>query len=288
MIVWIMKSKTTIKTTIAMKKSATLLTFLAFALGCFAQQGEIIYTQFEPDWCLESIQYAPADTIKLDFDGDGTWDFAIRMFWQRYIDITFIPANGWEYRARITDDTTLPPAYQHLIGTDTLIPNAPLGWEQNPDFSRATYMCGVRKVVNDSTIYYGWFDQYWINATIPGIESPTGQPIIKEYQCVRSMAFCTIPNYPLRWGQTSLIGVEEKDAAAFASVHPNPTNGQVTITGKGLRQAEVVNTLGQRVATATGQGETLQADLGGLPAGVYFVNVTDGGGRKCVRKVVKE
>ena len=73
-----------------------------------------------------------------------------------------------------------------------------------------------------------------------------------------------------------------------ANIYPNPTSGIVSITGKDLRQAEVINTLGQRVATATGEGETLQIDLSGLPAGVYFINVTDGEGRKCVRKVVKE
>ena len=35
-------------------------------------------------------------------------------------------------------------------------------------------------------------------------------------------------------------------------------------------------------------GETLQIDIANLPAGVYFVNIMDEEGRKCVRKVVKE
>jgi hypothetical protein len=58
--------------------------------------------------------------------------------------------------------------------------------------------------------------------------------------------------------------------------------------GHDLKAAVVFNTLGQQVATATGEGETLQIDIANLPIGVYFVNVTDGEGRKCVRKVVKE
>ena len=73
-----------------------------------------------------------------------------------------------------------------------------------------------------------------------------------------------------------------------AKIYPNPTRGLVTVEAEGLRQIEVLNTLGQRVATATGKGERLHIDISQLPAGIYFVNVTDGKGRKCVRKVVKE
>jgi hypothetical protein len=74
----------------------------------------------------------------------------------------------------------------------------------------------------------------------------------------------------------------------FCTVYPNPTNGMVTITGLNLRQAEVVNTLGQRVAIVHGEGNQLSVNISNLPAGIYFVNVTDEEGRKCVRKVVKE
>ena len=83
------------------------------------------------------------------------------------------------------------------------------------------------------------------------------------------------------------VAVKES-TVSFASLHPNPTNGLVAIAGENLKAAEAFNALGQRVATATGKGELLQIDLSGLPAGVYFVNVTDSEGRKCVRKVVKE
>jgi hypothetical protein len=93
---------------------------------------------------------------------------------------------------------------------------------------------------------------------------------------------------------TSNLSVNVKNSTDVAEygietkIYPNPTRGLVTVEAEGLRQIEVLNTLGQRVATATGKGETLRIDISQLPAGIYFVNVTDGEGRKCVRKVVKE
>ena len=80
----------------------------------------------------------------------------------------------------------------------------------------------------------------------------------------------------------------EENGRLVCDLYPNPTTGQVNITGQNLKTAEVINTLGQRVATAKGEGERIAVDISALPAGVYFVNVTDKDGRKCVRKVVKE
>ncbi len=87
------------------------------------------------------------------------------------------------------------------------------------------------------------------------------------------------PNYDVK---------EQNMSTAFANVHPNPTTGLVTITGKDIKQAEVFNALGQHVATAKGEGEQMTVDISTLPAGVYMVNITDKDGRKCVKKVVKE
>ena len=132
---------------------------------------------------------------------------------------------------------------------------------------------------SEGEYYYGWLEAYSV--------------VTYNYDSVwfylARTGFCTIPNYPLKWGQTSLTeDVDETEANYFVTLHPNPTNGQVTITGQDLKSAEVFNALGQCVATIKGKGEQMTVDISNLPAGVYFVNITDGEGRKCVRKVVKE
>ena len=141
-----------------------------------------------------------------------------------------------------------------------------------------TFKAGIRNGT-EGKYYYGWLEAYSV--------------VTYNYDSVwfylARTCYYTIPNYPLHWGQTSLnTGFEENEAIAFANVYPNPTKGTFIVTGQALRQVEVLNLLGQRVATATGEDETLHVDISTLPAGVYFVNVTDKDGRKCVRKVVKE
>ena len=82
------------------------------------------------------------------------------------------------------------------------------------------------------------------------------------------------------------VGLDEMFQTIY--FYPNPTTDLVTVMGKDLKAAEVVNMLGQRVITVQGEGETMQIDISNLPTGIYFVNITDTEGRKCVRKVVKE
>lgn len=90
------------------------------------------------------------------------------------------------------------------------------------------------------------------------------------------------------WFVCNPTSVAENSLDEEIEVYPNPTIGLVTIIGNNLKQAEIINTLGQCVATIKGEGEQMTVDISNLPAGVYFVNITDGEGRKCVQKVVKE
>ena len=136
----------------------------------------------------------------------------------------------------------------------------------------------ARKQIENDNYIFAWFEAY--NYVI-------FNPFVCHV-CFDKYAYCTVHNYPLVWGQTELVGIEEATSNAFAALHPNPTTGFVSITGENLRQAEVLNMLGQKVLSIQGEVNELRIDLAALPVGVYFVNVTDSEGRKCVQKVVKE
>jgi hypothetical protein len=136
--------------------------------------------------------------------------------------------------------------------------------------------------VIDGKNYYGWYHCYGME----GRDYPGGPYLFKIY--VDKIAFCTIPDYPLCYGETIITGVEENGSNAFATIHPNPTTVFVTITGENLQQADVINLLGRQVLSVRGKGDELHIDMADLPAGVYFVTVTNEEGRRCVRKVVKK
>ena len=243
-------------------------------VGVYAQQGEIIYTDFEPDSLVELKDHNlyPQQLLLIDIDNNGQPDLSVYQSsnsggWWFYVDAF----SDWEF-VSYPIDAQIPPMNE-IVSWNTSLDWLPYFYQGQDAIDEKFAI--RHKVGND--IYYGWFRIYLLM-------NDTDWPWV----ALDKIAFCTIPNYPLRWGQTSFTGVEENEPSAFAIVHPNPTTGLVTIEGKDLKHAEVLNTLGQRVATATGKGEMLQIDIATLPAGVYFVNVTDGEGRKCVRKVVKE
>ena len=292
-----------------MKKVLLVFVTLLISSRALPQKGGIIYTNFEPD---SIVHYFNAENISmpkllLDMDYDGMEDFKFTCEKSLHLMLTTVLRGNptWKFR--------LPYQIYHqddavLIVGDTIqwgdiIPSIEDGWAPAYRFQYNRYntTCPYQQVCPsaDSHYYicvrheveggfcYGWIDSHIFISEDPVINgSFYGQEIrITIYR----MAYCTVPNYPLRVGQIDFsYDLEENEFTTSAFIHPNPTTGQVTITGKDLKSAEVFNTLGQHIATAQGEGEQMTMDISALPSGVYFVNITDKDGRKCVRKVVKK
>ena len=262
-----------------MKKQLFVLLLLLLAfIGSKAQQGEIIYKEFDPPLYFEVKDIGGlSENVLLDIDQDGATDYKLTYYFSK--STYNVLQESW--------NTTKFRTVGFGGGSDTIPwPNgsetAWKNWEVLHCWNGAEEYydrIGILKVI-DGNKYYGWIHQY-------GSEEHSFP--FKKWVYIDKMAFCTIPDYPLRWGQITITSIEENnDSNVFATVHPNPTTGLVTITGENLRQAEVFNMLGQKVHSAKSEGNELQIDLAVLPSGVYSVNVTDSEGKKCVRKVVKE
>ena len=137
----------------------------------------------------------------------------------------------------------------------------------------------------DNGYCYGWMEVGLQCDNYMG----TGFPRNIEFSIYR-LAYCTQPDYPLRVGQTCFNwnAVDDSKNLSFASIQPNPNNGHFTVVGQNLKSAVIYNAIGQKVASTQGEGNQLTLDLSAQPAGIYFVNITDSEGRKCVRKVLKK
>lgn len=140
----------------------------------------------------------------------------------------------------------------------------------------------VRKKVDDG-FCYGWlrFEMKWDTL------NPTSKTSVEMYLTIHDFAFCTIPNFPLKFGQTSIIGTDETRMPAL-TVNPNPTSGTFTVCGTDISRVQVYSINGRSVLDQLANETSTTIDLTNQPAGVYIVDVTDQDGKHCVRKVVKQ
>ena len=273
-------------------KKILFITLTAIALNSmYAQQGEIIYTDFEPDYCMTGLP--STQNIILDINNDGIDETLLyRDFgghngnpWVILFSPTDHPdSDKWVYRTlnyELTDTLNLVAHYgmfymYYLPGYDY---NSPAY-----DVTR-TVKIAVRHTIdnpdNEEHYCYGWIEaigrwtwdpeSWWAMLTV----------------CVTRMAYCTIPDYPLCYGQTSLEENINETKDLSVTVHPNPTNGIVTVTGENLSEIEVVNILGQTVLKKDCSDDII-IDLSNQPAGIYLLRITDKNGDGCTRKVIKK
>lgn len=258
-----------------------LLMFLLMLVGgikVHAQDGNIIYRDFNPDIVISEAY--PSDTIKMDFDMDGSADvcayFTFFSFGSRWCSLA--PNNmKWER-------TTVADEVGDLSSDYPEIPS--FGWTNvaggmQPINDGGSFRHAVRMREGDD-YYYGWMKIYSVR--LPQEEGNS----IGNYEIVLDeMAFCTVPNYPLKWGQMS-VGIDEEYVdAGSVIIYPNPCSDNIEIIGKELKQVEVVDVFGRQVLSMKGESDILQIDICKLSRGLYFAKVTDSHGRKSVKKLIK-
>ena len=166
----------------------------------FIEEEPIIYTDFEPDLCVSWVSAPyPHDTIKIDFDQDGAIDFKVFLSWRSTGEIAIDMISSWEHRYKAYDSDSIVPSDEVYPSIHYwLTPNYP--WQYM--FIDTTYLedyIGFRKTINGEN-YYAWVS---VHADKQHTSSSN-----KVWAYVDRVAYCTIPDYPLRWGQTSLSSIE--------------------------------------------------------------------------------
>ena len=230
----------------------------------FIEEEPIIYTIFDPDTCF-TLQYP--DTIYWDLNQDGNEDIYFYLVWYSAGGYeTFMkPVANWKWSNSIKVDQNL---WQPL--TDTTMIDESLYWESGYSFinnydSPEWRLFAFRYQAEDG-IHYGWM--HFSNI---GYCS----------WCVSNMGYCALPDQPIQWGQTELLGMAENKETndnAFA-VYPNPANGILFVeTRHGTSLPEqneyrITNPMGQVLLEGYVTAETQQINIEKLSAGMYFITV---------------
>ena len=278
-----------------MKKLFLLIVVILIGRMTYAQQGEIYYTDFDPDSTQTFHNYIPPDpSLYLDVDHDGVndWMFESGFAFYHCLNLAFCPTlyigdPDWPlYKTTFTSDSLEAVPLQE---GDTLrnLPNYyspayfnyPYNYYSDPPGSGyfPPHFIAVRHEV-EGGYCYGWLEA--------SVNIHDGGEIIDA--TVFRMAFCTIPNYPFLVGQTSFdwnVGVDETHQRFL--VHPNPTKGQFSVSGAGMTKVEVYNLQGERLMERHCADETT-IDLGKQPSGMYLITVTDDQGKQHTQKIIKQ
>jgi hypothetical protein len=255
-----------------MKPIKTCLLFLfgvMFINQSFTQdvsnESEIILYNFIPDFIFSS----PVDTLKIDFNQDDIPDIAL------YIRQ---PSSGSYCRIKSINDNCEYAFIYSEYCKDTLTCDS-IRWKST-DLMWSEYDSGEKIAVRisiNNKFYYGWLRGYQIYSTTFSI-------YIDKY------AFCTIPDYPLLWGQTTLTGIEEPGLAKTVRAFVNQQEKQVSIkTAKKIKQVKLLNINGTTITTLTKVNSTFATlNTAGLPGGAYLVQVTLNNGNVQTVKVLLE
>ena len=183
-----------------MKRIVLLIALVFNMVAGFAQQGEIIYSEYEPDTCFV-LNYP--DTLSLDLNQDGIHDIYFYLVHHSASGyMTYMrPVTQWRWSNSIRIEQNF---WQPLTDTTTI--DESLYWESGQSFfsgydSPEWWYFAFRHQAEDG-IHYGW-------AHI----KCTGYCRF----CISGMGYCTLPDQPIRWGQTELLSVDETVSTDFVT-----------------------------------------------------------------------
>ena len=260
-----------------------LVLFLASLLSqcLYAQDGKILYKEYEPVLHTHFVVNSPTSgwpyDLKIDLDQDGVDDWKFQKggsyHYLEGIWLSFMP---------ISSSSLYQTAVLELGDTISTYPWNPDNLPMVQLFSDGLYRLGI-KWEREGNLYYGWIEvslecgENYNNSSYP--------ETIDLY--LHRTAYCNQADYPLRVGQTNFNWISN-EYDAFSTIHPNPTLGMVTVSGGDLQGVEVYDPLGQLVMRQLPKNDNVTFDLTGQPAGIYLIRITSQEGKRCVKKVVKQ
>lgn len=253
-------------------------TLLLTALMCFVssllfsqEDGRIIYTDFDPDMIITPdttcYDYYGGDSQKgpsIDMNNDGKEDF---YFFREY------NSAGWWYKMRVVNNFKMGCPE---VG-DTIAPLTELTYDTYVvefTYSEMSYFA-FRYPISNGEYCYGWARLYWDWRKNTGI--------------LYDMAYCTIPNYPLKFGQKSLTESLDDFSSNEMKLYPSPATDKVVLelpNGTVCKHIKIYSIDGRLLKCQNDNFENI--DISILPSNIYIVEANLEDGIVLVEKIVKK
>lgn len=228
------------------------------ALNLNAREPSIIVHDYNPDvlfWNKDSKD------LEIDLDADSVNDVIFHLE---------MSSSDWHLYLK----TLIPDCYTSKIiysNTDSLSSNL-IYWVSNENEIRGEFnkseKVGVKKIVNGH-IYYGWIYIYFK---------------VQDFNTlwyIDKFAFCTIPDYPLLWGQTELTGANNKLSARPEISFSFDSKSKVLTIENNIKvknfNIEIIDLSGKTIIrrkVSTGYSEYSSVLLNDLNQGVYLIKLT--------------
>ena len=255
-------------------KTKTLLLLACLSLFqnlLFSQEkGKIIYTDFDND-IIRLV-----DSICIDINHDNILDCKVVHKWSdadldyQTIDTYY----NWEIASIHVYDTL--PIMNHTNWTNSaFITMCWMGESEEFNFI-------FRHNINDHGYCYGWMRFSTCYGFLNGVCS-------YRYS-FHEMAYCTIPNYPLKFGQKDFVDIEENIyEMSDVNLFPNPVEDKLSLQlplNTLCNEVKIYNIAGLLLKTQNNDFDNI--DLSYLSQGVYIVKINLNDGYICTKKIVKD
>ena len=278
------------------------ITLLALLVGFFS------YSQ-DPLWSTDCDDYATADYLVVDADGD-----------------TF------GFQAMNAAESELDPVtiafFSESFHNDTLTALTPDNWIFSPEM---TIPANTESVTLSLDVYAAdssWAGEKFSIGLYDSIEDEDGQPYtfhtetltsaasaespktvsitIENVDAVTNFSNLTLRMFVRHWDCTDMfrLVIDNMSVAVNSSLsvegfntsdvelYPNPTNGLINIAGtdiSNIKEISIFNQLGQKVMNLNAsQLNNNSFDISNLNKGVYFVQLKDNSNNSKTMKIVKE
>ena len=278
-------------------KTLFLIAFVCLSsCSLFSQErGRIIYTDFEPDYIVRGYALSTfprhlsaenqGDSLldfEMDINYDDLWDFKLDAEHdsKRNLWVNLSKNTNWRFKlCRATDSEDLSQleyngSYYH---PNNIIYSIMLGYEPTIEEKKVALRHST-----PNGYCYGWI-------SFSVTSGPPVPPVATLVTItIHDMAYCTIPDYPLKFGQKDFVDIEENEyATANASLFPNPVEDKLSLQLSGnvsCNNVEIYGIDGRLLKSQNDDFENI--DVSALPTGLYIAKISLNDGTVFTEKVV--